>query len=137
MIKSKVCLIYTMLFFGVFCLSGCNSSLKYEFSQPNECISKIEVIEITTDNHENILTELESDSEIVSEIQSLQCKKYWNDPNQSIVGIALKVYYTDTSYEIITWESNAYYSKDSCDYGWEYFDKESFDSILNSYIENG
>lgn len=133
--KSKACFIVTMLFFVAFCISGCNSSSKFEFSQSYDYISKIEVIEIT-DKHENVLAELSSDSEIISDIKNLQCKKYWNDPNQTITGLALKVYYTDTSYEIITWESNAYYSKNSCDYGWEYFNKESFESLLNSYVEN-
>lgn len=132
-IKNQACFLPIIILFCV-CLFGCNSSLEYKFAQSYEHISKIELIKISEDNEE-ILAELTADSKIISDIQNLQCKKYWNDPNHSIMGLAIKIYYTDSSYEIITWESNVYYSGNSHNYGWEYFDKDSFNSILDAYLE--
>ena len=112
-------------------LSGCQSR-KFEFAQSLENMDKIEILEID-DEQENILAELTS-FDIIEDIQNLPYKEYWNDPCQTTIGLALKVYYNDDSYQIVTWECNAYFKDNHSDYGWEYFDKEEYNALLESYL---
>lgn len=121
------------LFICIIFLLGCQSTSQYEFAQPTDQISNLELIEVI-DNNESVLTTLNVSSSLLTDIQALECKKYINDPSHSINGLAVKISYNDSSYEIISWESNVYCTTSKCKYGFEYFDKDSFNDLLQDYL---
>lgn len=51
-------------------------------------------------------------------------------------GLAIKIYYNDSSCEIITWECTVYIKDNKRNYGWEYFDMDSFNATLQSYLDS-
>lgn len=115
-------------------IAGCKANNKYEFAQTIDNMKKVEIIKVE-EGEETALIELDS-FDIISDIQDLSCEKYWNDPCQVINGLAVKIYYDDSSYEIITWECNVFCENEICDYGWEYFDMEEFNSTIESYLDS-
>lgn len=114
--------------------TGCQTNDKYEFAQTMDNMKKVEIINVEN-GEEKVLIELDS-FDIISDIQELSFKKYWNDPCQVINGLAVKIYYDDSSYEIITWECNVFCKDEICDYGWEYFDMDAYTETIEAYLDS-
>ena len=67
--------------------TGCQTNDKYEFAQTMDNMKKVEIINVEN-GEEKVLIELDS-FDIISDIQELSFKKYWNDPCQVINGLAV------------------------------------------------
>ena len=124
---------FCILIFSLF-ITSCRSSNQYKYAQTIDSVNRIELLQIEN-GEEEILTELDN-CDILADVQSLSCKKYWNDPCQIINGLAIKIYYNDSSCEIITWECTVYIKDNKRNYGWEYFDMDSFNATLQSYLDS-
>ena len=137
MIYRKPFVIYLTILI-IILLSSCQSTFKFELSKSLGEVDTIEIIEIFSDSgEEKVLNKLdiEKASLLIDEIKKLSCYKDWNDPCQTLNGIAIKVIYFDGNYEIITSCANAVYSNGRISYGREYFDKSAFDDLITKYIE--
>lgn len=118
----------------ILCLVSCGANERYSFAQSSDNIYEMYVVEINHDEEtETILTQITEPKSAITQIQGLDCKEYWNDPCITLGGIALKVYYKDGSYEIITSSCNIYCTGEKKNYGREYFNKDDFDAVLLSY----
>ena len=130
--QKRIVFLYVVIF-SLF-ITSCRSDNRYKYVQTIENVNKIELLQVEN-GEEKILKELD-DYDILADIQGLSCKKYWNDPCQIINGLAIKIYYNDSSCEIITWECTVYIKENKHDYGWEYFDMNAFNSVLQSYLDS-
>jgi ABC-type enterochelin transport system ATPase subunit len=120
----------------VIVLSGCQATCHFNLSYPEKEIDLVEIIEISS-GIERVVKSLDAKSVavIIDDLNKMKCYQYWNDPNQTIEGIAIKIIYANGDYDIITSSVHALYSNRHVSYGRKYFDKDSFNSMLDRYLD--
>lgn len=124
--RKYVFLLGLVLLFSLFC--GCKP-VKYEFEQPLEQVKQVFIV--LEDNGSE--RRIECKQEILTDIQSLSCQKYWNDPPHTIVAPYVLIEYNNGAIEEICAQSNYYELDGKFDFDWEYFDSDEFLKLLQKY----
>jgi len=128
---------YIIIILLIFTMTGCQIECEYAFEQSTDEIEKIEIAYV---NEGEITTKKELSSEeqssIIIDILKLPCYEYWNDPINTIAGNALIIHYFDGTDEIISFQAQAYYAHVNYHYRRSYFDEDSFNALIDKYIEN-
>ena len=76
---------------------------------------------------------IECPVDILTDIQALPCKLYWNDPSCMIGRPYVLIEYKNGGIEEICASSNCYTMGERPDFDWEYFDTDEFLEVLRKY----
>lgn len=120
-------LMFIMISIVLFC--GCQKSYEYRFEQPIEQVEQIFIV--LEENGEE--RRVECSDEILTDIQMLPCRKYWNDPPHMITAPYVLIIYKNGGVEEISAGSNCYEIDGKVDFDWEYFDSDEFLKVLQKY----
>lgn len=115
MLKQKVSSIALVLLVCIF--FGSCSAKPYPFRNPTDSIVSVEIVDVKDVNkHDYAVIKRLSDEEarsFVADFQNLRFKKYLGDPAASVFGIAVKISYSDGSFEYICAYTSQYFLSDS------------------------
>lgn len=129
--QSKITiLLITLIIFLL--LTGCNNTHQYELKQEIENIAGVTIVD---EQGEFALTKAEYE-ELLTELQELPCKKYWNDPCQTIGEPYILIEYVDGNCEAICSSASSYNNGKSIKYGIIYFDYEDFQKLLQGISDH-
>lgn len=123
--QSKITILLT-IFIIVLLLTACDNTYQYELKQQIENIARVTIVD---EQGELALTKAQYE-ELLTELQELSCKKYWNDPCQTIGEPYVFVEYADGNCEAICSAASYYNNGESIKYGRVYFDYEDFRELL-------
>lgn len=125
--------LFTLFF--VLSLVGCQSSATIVLLHPEDKIASVEILEICS-GKENSLKFLDEESiaDIIDDLKSMNCYMYFNDPCQTIEGMVIKIVYSNGDYDLVTSSSHAFYSNEQISFRREYFDKDTFDILIDKYL---
>lgn len=133
---------------AIFLLCGCEIEANYKFAQPFSSITSIQTVYISRENLENpndfgeviVYSALDPCewNTLLSDLQNIQCWRYWNDPPNCTRGRAIQICYENGTIEMVGARSSGTCIKveddyKSDDYNWYYFDDEQFTKIWNQY----
>lgn len=121
--------IFILLFISLIALTACSRTYAYRYEEPIDAVENI----LFVDEKSERPVEKEDFAALLQDIQNLPCQKYWNDPCQVLSYPYILVEYSDGSCEAISSSANYYKAGGTTDYGWEYFDPDSFSAILEKY----
>lgn len=125
--KTLIFLITTIIIIISFC--GCRMQYEYGFEQPIEQVKQIFIVL----EENGVEHRIKCSTDILTDIQSIPCRKYWNDPPQVIVAPYVLIEYKDGCIEEISADSNCYIIDGESDFDWEYFDSYEFLEVLKKY----
>lgn len=137
--KIYILVLAAVLLISVLTLAGCvKKVLHYEFRQDISNITCAEIVNTINKGETPNVTEsteilhfLETDAaQALAEQICLLDGKYVAPPIHRIEGLTVIFYYTDSSYEMITHQSNLYVTEEKTRYDCIWFDAEEFEAVV-------
>lgn len=112
-------------------LTGCGNC-QYSVQQPVENIVRITYVD------ENAQSEIPKEhiEALVAEIQQLQCKRWYNDPQEVLSIPYIIIYYADGSCEEISAMASYRRTSKNKKFLWVYFDRDEFCEVLEKYARD-
>ncbi len=136
-------LVSFLLMLSVF-MTGCAEKREYNFMQPLENISKIEIVYFSPYDTYRTKEYLETEADkvieqqdwesLISQIEQMQYKKEFMDPSGGISSFTLRITYLDGAVELVCARGSLYITEHDDKMRYIYFDKQTFYDVLHDYL---